>query len=41
MQDNRSVELKVEGIIDKDDTEKAEAIIKEGVQVALDKLEEY
>ena len=41
MQDNRSAELKVEGIVDKDNIEKAEVIIKEGVQAALDKLEEY
>ena len=41
MQDNRSVELKVEGIVDEDNIEEVEAIIKEGVQVALDKLEEY
>jgi len=31
MWDNRSVELKVEGIVDKDNMEEAEAIIKEGV----------
>ena len=31
MQGNRSAELKAEGIIDKDNTEEAEAIIKEGV----------
>ena len=31
MRDNRSVELKVEGIVDKDNIEEAEAIIEEGV----------
>ena len=31
MQNNISAELKVEGIIDKDNIEKAEVIIKEGV----------
>ena len=41
MQDNRSAELKAEGVVDEDDMEEAEAIIKEGVQAALDKLEEY
>ena len=41
MQDNRSAELKVKGIVDKDNTKEVEAIIKEGVQAALDKLEEY
>ena len=40
-QGNRSAELKAEGVVDKDNTEEAEAIIKEGVQAALDKLEEY
>ena len=40
-QGNKSAELKAEGIVDKDNTEEAEAIIKKGVQAALDKLEEY
>ena len=40
-QGNRSAELKAEGIVNKNNTEEAEAIIKEGVQAALDKLEEY
>jgi len=31
MQDNRSAELKVEGVVNKDNMEEAEAIIKEGV----------
>ena len=40
-QDNRSAELEAEGVVDKDNTEEVEAMIKEGVQAALDKLEEY
>ena len=41
IQDNIGIELKAEGIVNEEDMEEAEAIIKEGVQVALDKLEEY
>jgi hypothetical protein len=40
-QDNISTKLKVKGVADTENIDKAEAIIKEGVQTALDKLEEY
>jgi hypothetical protein len=40
MQDNISAELKAEGVADAEDIDKVEAIIKEGVRTALDKLEE-
>ena len=38
IQNNASTELKVEGIADKDDVEETEVIIKEGVQIVLEKL---
>ena len=36
-----SAEFKADSIIDMDDAEKAEAMIKEGVQAVLENLEEY
>ena len=40
MQKDINIKLKVEGIVNKDDVE-IKVIIKEGVQAALKKLEEY
>ena len=40
MQEDISIELKVDGIVDEDDAGEAEVIIKKGVQAALKKLEE-
>jgi hypothetical protein len=38
--DDVSAELKAEGVADKNDAEETEAMIEEGVQAALEKLEE-
>ena len=40
-QDDIGVELEAEGVVNEEDAEEAEAMIEEGVQAALDKLEEY
>ena len=40
MQEDISTELKIDSIADKDNVGKTKAIIKEGVQAALKKLEE-
>ena len=40
-QDDVGAELEAEGVVNEEDAGEAEAMIEEGVQAALDKLEEY
>ena len=41
IQKNINVEFKADSVTDKNNTGKAEVIVKEGVQAALEKLKEY